>query len=105
VPNRCPSAIWAIERSGRTEASDVVVAFVGEENDQSDRRAAAYTLGNLADQGHVELLVKLVNDRDARVKASAAKALTRITGQRFGEDPHWWKEWLEEQEPRQSRDP
>ncbi len=63
------------------------------------RLAAVEALGRLGDQSRnvaVAPLIDLLTDADPSLRAAAADALTRITGQALGADPAKWRAWLAE---------
>ncbi len=59
----------------------------------SVRKELAKALGELRNSNAVEPLITILKDENRRVRASAAKALKKITGQNFGEDTIKWQEW------------
>jgi HEAT repeat protein len=84
-------------RPGVREVGDVlerVRTYLGE-SDPSLLCAAIQALGRLGDEDSVEALIALLRRDDARVRASAIDALSRLTGLGHGSDPRRWAAWFE----------
>ncbi len=60
------------------------------------RATAVAALGALGDQYSVEPVIGTLGDSDAAVRQASGKALTKITGENFGEDRERWQKWWEE---------
>jgi hypothetical protein len=91
-----PSVRWeSARRLGEMKDGRSVMPLIGALMDEHPytRRRAAASLGNLQDLRAVEPLVKSLRDEDAFVQKYSLEALTKITGQQFGNDPKKWQEW------------
>lgn len=91
-----PSVRWeSARRLGEMKDSRSVGPLIGALTDDHPytRRRAAASLGNMQDLRAVEPLMKALRDEDTFVQKYAVEALTKITGQRFGNDIKQWQEW------------
>ena len=79
-------------------ATLVKIRSMMEEDDPALVRVAAETAGGLLDMEAVPELIKLLQGDDRRTTSAALRALRRISGKTFGEDPDEWEHWLEDEE-------
>jgi ferric-dicitrate binding protein FerR (iron transport regulator) len=89
---RSVACVGPVEQDVRSRGQAWSTPFVCYVRDKSaadleSRRTAARLLADLAPASCIPDLIELVGDQDASVRASAASALRRLTGQDFGQSP------------------
>ncbi|MHC4472353.1 MAG: HEAT repeat domain-containing protein [Planctomycetota bacterium] len=60
------------------------------------RSAAIWSLGELGEKGAVGPLIEQIEKEEGRLREDCAKALERLTGQKFGQSVDLWRKWWEE---------
>ncbi|MEW5802497.1 MAG: HEAT repeat domain-containing protein [bacterium] len=86
----------AAEALGKIRNPGAVVQLIAALKDENRevREEAADALGKIRDFRAVEPLIAALRDEESEdVRENAAKALKKITGKNFGEDPVQWEKW------------
>mgnify|MGYP003881496055 CR=1 FL=1 len=93
------AAAEALSQIGKPAVEPLISALKDENSDV--RYYAAYAFSKMKDPWvvgprAVEPLISLLKDRNRGTRWNALKALRRVTGKNFGEDPTKWQKWWEE---------
>jgi len=89
--------IFAKEQTAeKDQAVDLLRQFAEDQNTHI-RREVALILNDINEPRAIEILIFLVQDEDALVRAYALESLVNLTGQDFGEDVLKWSEWWKSQ--------
>jgi hypothetical protein len=67
-----------------------------EEKNWVVRAAAIEALGEIGEKGAVKPLIDRIGEEEGRLKDDCAKALTKLTGQKFGQADGLWRKWWKE---------
>lgn len=82
------------------ESAVPLLRTIGESDPSPDLRAGAYqALSRLKDPDLVPYLIARLRDAPETARASAAEALSRITGQKLGDKPEPWERWWAKHKP------
>ena len=60
------------------------------------RAAAIWSLGELGEKAAVGRLIEQIEKEEGRLREDCAQALTKLTGQKFGQSVDLWKKWWKE---------
>jgi len=83
-----------LSRIGKPAVASLIVAL--KDKDWSRRSGASRTLGMIGDISAVEPLIEALKDEIPDVRKIAAVALTKLTGQDFGQNDVKWLKWWEQ---------
>jgi len=90
--------VAVIRAVGRVQAKDGLEDLIDllDEKRWAVRSAAIESLGDLAEKAAVAPLIEQIEEEEGRLRHDCAEALTRLTGQKFGDSPELWRRWWEE---------
>ena len=86
-------AAWGLGQMGEP-ALKPLLAELADKNSPG-RSDAAFALGKINQPQATEPLIAALKETDPDLRKESAKALSRITGQDFGESPADWQKWWE----------
>lgn len=86
-------AAWGLGQMGEP-ALKPLLAELADKNSPG-RSDAAFALGKINQPQATEPLIAALKETDPELRKESAKALSRITGQDFGESPAEWQKWWE----------
>jgi hypothetical protein len=87
-------AAWGLSQMGEP-ALKPLLAELGDKGSPG-RGDAAFALGKINQPQAIGPLIAALKETDPELRKESAKALARITGQDFGENPAEWQKWLEQ---------
>jgi len=73
-------------------------------DDLALRRAALEALASIGDLDCVPVLIDRLETSEAKERRDLVKALNRLTGQVFGDNPQQWRQWWESRENAEEKD-
>ena len=86
-------AAWGLGQMGEPALKPLLTELA--DKNSPGRSDAAYALGKINQPQAIEPLVSALTEADSDLRKESAKALSRITGQDFGENPDQWQQWWE----------
>lgn len=87
-------AAYGLTRMGEGAANPLLVELA--DKNSPGRSDAAYALGKLNQAAAIEPLIAALKEKDEGLRKESAKALSRMTGQDFGENVTDWQNWWEQ---------
>lgn len=91
-------AAWGLGQMGEPALKPLVVEL--EDKGSPGRSDAAFALGKIKQPQAIGPLIAALKETDPDLRKESAKALSRITGQDFGENPAEWQKWWEQNRPK-----
>lgn len=85
--------ISALRKAGTPSVEKMSQALLDTQLPSNVRGELAKALGNMKNSMAVPSLITAMEEDDKSIKKATARALNKITGQRFGEDLDNWKDW------------
>lgn len=87
-------AAWGLAHMGEPAVNSLLAELA--DKTSPGRSDAAYALGKLKQPSAIEPLIATLKEKDDGLRKESAKALSRLTGQDFGESAAEWQKWWTE---------